>query len=191
MIPGEKGRSPRYSVGMIRHSVAACAANLLAGCFDHDHAPVRLGRMGKLYGGGEGIDVVEHPEIVEAVRLRAPDSSSAARQFNRWPRIGDPVRVGPEIAARFSRGLTRESTFPRWEDPKACDPRPGFLLRFSGDGRAVDIAFCFECKILFTYRGGESVWYANFDGSTAALAALFLQVFPGDPVLTAHSKEKE
>ena len=58
------------------------------------------------------------------------------------------------------------------------------MLRFTSGGRHVDVVFCFECQILFTYRASESLWYANFDGSTKAIAGYFLQVFPGDPVLT-------
>lgn len=155
-----------------------------AGCFDHSpDTPLKLGRMGKLYGGAEGLDVVSNPERVEAFRLRPPSSDQKIERFNQWPVVGAAVRVPPDVAGGFSRGLTRESTYPRWEEPKACDPRPGFMLRFYGGGRQVDIVFCFECEILFTYRGSESIWYANIDGSTKSIAAQFLRMFPGDPVL--------
>lgn len=172
---------------------AALLLLLLAGCFvgDHPEEPLRLGRMGKLFGGKEGLDVVEFPEKVEAYRLRAPDGMKAVQGYNRWPTVGPAVRVKGEAAARFSHGLTRESTYPRWDEPKACDPRPGFMLRFYGDGRSVDVVFCFECKILFTYRASESIWYANFDGSTKALATTFLQVYPDDPDLKALAAAAE
>jgi hypothetical protein len=161
---------------------------LAVGCFDEgpDGMP-RLGRMGKLYGGAEGLDTVEGPDRVEAFRLRPPDRPTA--HYNEWPTVGEPVRLPSAVASRFSRGLTRESTFPRWEEPKVCDPRPGFMLRFTSGGRHVEVVFCFECRILFTYRGGESLWYANFDGSTKAIAGLFLQIYPNDPVLAHLAKE--
>jgi len=156
-----------------------------AGCFDHGpDTPLKLGRMGKLFGGEDGLDTVSAPDRVEAFRLRTPSPSQALDHYNQWPTLGPGVRVPAEVAARFSRGLTRESTYPRWEEPKACDPRPGFLLRFHAGGRSVDVAFCFECAILFTYRGTESIWYANIDESTRGIATEFLHVFPGDPVLT-------
>ena len=171
---------------------AAVLLLLLAGCFgDHPEDPVHLGRMGKLFGGKGGLDVVEFPERVEAFRLRAPDGAQAQQGYNRWPTVGPAVRVPSDAAARFSRGLTRESTYPRWEDPKGCDPRPGHMLRFFGDGRSVDVVFCFECKILFTYRGSESIWYANFDGSTKAIATTFLQVYPNDADLKALAAASE
>lgn len=161
-----------------------------SGCFDEgpDGVP-RLGRMGKLYGGPEGLDAVESPDKVEAFRLRPPQPGESAAHFNEWPVVGTAIRVSPDLASRLSRGLTRESTFPRWEEPKLCDPRPGFKLRFTGSGRSVDIVFCFECEILFTYRASESIWYANFDGSTKAIAGLFLQLFPNDPVLAQLAKK--
>ena len=171
-------------------AAAALVLILASGCFDEGpEGRPRLGRMGKLYGGAEGLDAVESPDHVDAFRLRPPAPGQQIPRFNEWPVVGQPVRVAPAVASRFSRGLTRESTFPRWEEPKACDPRPGFLLRFTSGGRHVEIVFCFECQILFTYRASESLWYANFDGSTRTIAGLFLQVFPGDPVLSRLASE--
>ena len=165
---------------------AALLLILASGCFDEgpDGMP-RLGRMGKLYGGAEGLDTVESPDRVEAFRLRPPSREKDAAHYNDWPTVGEPVRLPSAVASRFSHGLTRESTFPRWEEPKVCDPRPGFMLRFTSGGRHVDVVFCFECQILFTYRASESLWYANFDGSTKAIAGLFLQIYPNDPVLSS------
>ncbi|HEV3028973.1 MAG TPA: hypothetical protein VG457_15445 [Planctomycetota bacterium] len=152
---------------------------LLVGC-----APAPSRRIEKLFGGPDNFDIVASPERVEAFRLRPPFLSEKVDHYNQWPVQGGAVRVPADVAARFSRGLTSESTYPRWEDAKACDPRPGFMLRFTADGRHVDVVFCFECAILFTYRGPESIWYANFDESTRAIASLFLQVFPRDPSLS-------
>ena len=167
-------------------AAAALLLILASGCFDEGpEGQPRLGRMGKLYGGAEGLDTVESPDHVEAFRLRPPSPGKGTTHFNDWPVVGQPVRVPSSIASRFSHGLTRESTFPRWEEPKVCDPRPGFMLRFTSGGRHVDVVFCFECQILFTYRASESLWYANFDGSTKAIAGLFLQIYPNDPVLSS------
>lgn len=162
----------------------ACAALLLLGlgCFDHDHAsmPLRLGKMGKLFGGADNLDIVTAPERVDAFKLRRPGRDEAGKPYNQWPVIGAPVRVPPDVASRLSNGLTSEATYPRFDMPKACDPAPGYMLRFFADGRSVDVCFCFECQILFTYRGPDSIWYANFDESTKAIASLFLKVFPAD-----------
>jgi hypothetical protein len=166
--------------------VAIALLLLGAGCFDEGpEGQPRLGRMGKLFGGAEGLDAVESPDRVEAFRLRPPSPGQEIAHYNEWPVVGAPVRVPSDVASHFSKGLTRESTYPRWEEPKTCDPRPGFMLRFTGSGRSVDVVFCFECQILFTYRASEPIWYANFDGSTKVIAGLLLQIFPKDPVLTS------
>jgi hypothetical protein len=159
--------------------VAGILLVLLAGC---GHGPSR--RIEKLFGGPDNVDIVASPERVEAFRLRPPSPGEVVEHYNQWPALGPAVRVPSEVASRLSRGLTKESTYPLWEDAKGCDPRPGFLLRFTADGRHVDVVFCFECAILFTYRGSESIWYANFDESEKAIASLFLQIFPRDPVLS-------
>jgi len=152
---------------------------LMVGCV---RGPSR--RIEKLFGGPDNFDIVASPERVEAFRLRPPSPGEKIDHYNQWPVQGAAARVPADVAARFSRGLTNESTYPRWEDAKACDPRPGFMLRFTADARHVDIVFCFECAILFTYRGPESIWYANFDESVKAIASLFLEVFPRDPALS-------
>jgi len=159
------------------------AVVLLAGlgCIEGPSAgPGRLGKIGKLYGGADNVDLVASAERVEAFRLRRPGRDELEKPYNQWPVIGAAVRVPSDVASRFSRGLTSESTYPRFDAPKRCDPVPGFLLRFFADGRSIDVCFCFECGILFTYRGPDPLWYANFDESAPALAALFLKVFPAD-----------
>jgi len=167
----------------MRHAFAALLL-LGLGCFDagHNHGgdSARLGKMGKLFGGADNLDIVASPERVDAFKLRRPGRDEPGKSYNQWPVIGAPVRVPSDVASRFSRGLTSEATYPRFDMPKACDPVPGYMLRFFADGRSVDVCFCFECQILFTYRGPDSIWYANFDESTPAIASLFLKVYPAD-----------
>jgi hypothetical protein len=165
----------------MRHAFAVLLL-LGLGCFDAGHGsdPARLGKMGKLFGGEDNLDIVASPERVDAFKLRRPGRDEVGKPYNQWTVIGAPVRVPKDVASRFSRGLTTEATYPRFDMPKACDPVPGYMLRFFADGRSVDVCFCFECQILFTYRGPDSIWYANFDESTKAIASLFLKVFPAD-----------
>lgn len=153
---------------------------LAAGCFDHAHDdPVRLGPIGRLFGGADNVDVVKAPDRVQAFRIRRPTAGNDHGSYNQWTVVAGPVRVPDDLAARFSRGLTVEKTY-RGDNPKACDPSPGYMLRFTKAGRSIDVTFCFECAILFTHRGAVSIWYANIDDSTQAIAALLLQVFPQD-----------
>ena len=165
---------------------SAWAAVLLLGlgCIEGPPSgPGKPGKIGRIFGGLDNADLVAAPERVEAFRLRPPTTVIDVKpQYNEWPVAGDRVRVPADVAGRFSRGLTSENTYGG-DEPKDCDPNPGYMLRFHGDGRTVDVVFCFKCAVLFTYRGSRPLWYANFDASTKAMAALLLKVFPGDPDL--------
>ncbi|HZF00237.1 MAG TPA: hypothetical protein VE981_24720 [Planctomycetota bacterium] len=162
-----------------------------SGCLfdDHPHPPANLGKMGKLWGSAENLDVVQSPDRVEAFRLRPAQEQGVP--YNRWPTSAGPVRVAPAVAQRLSTGLTRPSTYGTWDAPKACEPRPGLLLRFHQAGRSVDVAFCFECDILFTYRADESIWYANFDEHHDDILKVFIEVFPKDASLPALLKKRD
>jgi hypothetical protein len=94
-----------------------------------------------------------------------------------------PVKVPSSIASRFSNGLTNRATYDHWDQPKACEPRPGLKLRFVRDGRGVEVVFCLECDILFTSRGDVSIGYANFDEHHDQIVKLFIEMFPNDASL--------
>jgi hypothetical protein len=162
-------------------------ALLLAGCAQGPST-----RMIRLFGGAENVEIVASADRVEASRLRPPSrSGEGAPNYSQWPVVGAPVRVPPEIASRFSRGLTSESTYTSWDEGKGCIPTPGLKLRFTRDGRSLDVVFCFECGMLFTYRGEQAIWGGNFDGSAREILPLFLQLFPGDsslPRMLEHGK---
>jgi hypothetical protein len=154
---------------------------LTAGCIEGSpRGPGPSSRIDKLFGGPDNADIVASQERVEAVKLRRPGRDQESKPYNQWAQIGAPVRVPSDVASRFAKGLTSQSTYPRGDTPKACDPVPGYMLRFWADGRSIEVCFCFECNILFTYRGPDSLWYANFDESEKSIAALFLKVFPAD-----------
>ena len=162
------------------------AVLLLAGlgCIEGaSRGPGPSSRIDKLFGGPDNADSVASPERVEAVKLRRPGRDQESKPYNQWAQIGEPVRVPSDVVSRFAKGLTSQSTYPRGDTPKSCDPVPGYLLRFWADGRSIEVCFCFECSILFTYRGPDSLWYANFDESEKSIASLFLKVFPADETL--------
>jgi len=142
------------------------------------------GRMMRLFGSPENLEIVASADRVEATRLRPPSlGQEEAPNYSQWPTIGIPVRVPPDIASRFSRGLTSESTYTSWDEGKGCIPKPGLKLRFTRDGRSVEVVFCFECAMLFTYRAEQAIWGGNFDGSSHEILDLFIRLFPGDPSL--------
>lgn len=186
-ISGGRREGRRYSGGMKRAWTALLLLGL--GCIEGPPAgPGKPGKIGRIFGGTDNADLVADPVRVEAFRLRPPSAVVDVKpQYNEWPLAGGRVRVPADVAARLSNALTREGTYGG-DEPKGCDPSPGFMLRFHGDGRTVDVVFCFECAVLFTYRGSRPLWYANFDGSTKMLAVLLLKLFPGDPDLAKFAE---
>jgi hypothetical protein len=88
--------------------------------------------------------------------------------------------VGTKTAADLSTALLDEKTYCLWDEGKGCKPSPGVMLRFIRDTGSIDVAFCFECNILFTFEGSLPVYSANFDHSHNILLRHFIKLFPLD-----------
>ncbi|MBI3856309.1 MAG: hypothetical protein HY293_11525 [Planctomycetes bacterium] len=138
------------------------------------------GHIEKLYGSAVNLEVLKKPERVEAFRLRRPKTKEEdSPLYNKWPVALGPVAVDAKTAAQLSALLLDEQTFNDWDEAKGCIPTPGLMLRFS-DSRQIDLAFCFECNIMFTYRGSAVLGGANFDRSHDLLLGHFISLFPAD-----------
>jgi hypothetical protein len=164
--------------------ILALALLLAAGCLPEQSAGA--GPMARLFGSQENVDIVASPDYVQAFRLR-PESGLA---YADYPVVVGPVKVPSSIASRFSNGLTNRATYDHWDQPKACEPRPGLKLRFVRDGRGVEVVFCLECDILFTSRGDVSIGYANFDEHHDQIVKLFIEMFPNDATLPPLLRQK-
>jgi len=79
-------------LGAMRPEAAVVLLFLLSGsgCLfdDHPHPPANLGKMGKLWGSAENLDVVQSPDRVEAFRLRPAQEQGVP--YNRWPTSAAP-----------------------------------------------------------------------------------------------------
>jgi len=156
---------------------AALIALMLAGCGR------KPGHIENLYGSAVNIDVLRKPDKVEAFRLRHPKTQAEySSNYNQWPVAAGPINVDATISAELAKLLLEEKTFCLWDEGKGCKPSPGLMLRFS-DTRQIDLAFCFECDILYTYRGSQALGSANFDYSHNLLLKFFIALFPSDPDL--------
>jgi hypothetical protein len=147
---------------------------VMSGCAQPSH-------ISKLFGGDKNIALVRSHGHVEAFRLRPPKSLSEYTGFyNKWPVLTGPVAVNAMIADELTALLLDENTYCLWDEGKGCKPSPGVLLRFSNGSGTIDIAFCFECNMMFTYEGSDPVYGANFDYSHNALLKYFVNLFPLD-----------
>jgi hypothetical protein len=145
-------------------------------------------RVSQLYGGATSIDVLSHPQSVEAFRIdpgieRRP--ASAAEEDAKAPRIGEyritagPVAVDTATSAELSSILLDPATYD-WVRAKGCDFTPGVGLRFVKDASRVEIALCFECDELMIWRLGSRVGMEDFDDARPRLVAVVKKLFPDD-----------
>jgi hypothetical protein len=171
---------PDPSIVMMR-SVPIVVLLLSLGCSKQGH-------ISKLFGD-RNVETIRSPERVECYRLRPPRTTNEVRKqgstplYNLWPVLAGPIIVDTKTAADLSKALLDEKTYCLWDEGKGCIPSPGVMLRFIRDTGSVDIAFCFECDMLFTYQGSEPIYGANFDYSHNSLLTYFVKLFPTDPDL--------
>lgn len=143
-------------------------------------------RVKQLYGGPTSIDVLTHPQSVEAFRLdpvnppRTPDT----------PRLGDfavtagPVAVDAAAVAELSSVLLDAGTYD-WFRAKGCEFTPGVGLRFVKDASRVEIVLCFSCDELMIFRHGRRIGMEDFDAARPRLLAVAKRLFPEDAGLAA------
>src|SRR5512134_1097181 len=104
----------------VRRVPVVLALALASGCRGGDW------RVSQLYGGATSIDVITHPETVEAFRV-SPDPPPADSEA---PRVGDfavtagPVPVTADDAAELAAVLMDPDTYD-WHRAKGCEFTPG------------------------------------------------------------------
>jgi len=136
--------------------------------------------LSRLLGSAEAVDVVRHPERVEAQRLKGkvlPHTGSDS--LANHPPQGDPFPVSPEIAARITASLLNPDAY-EWGEAYLCDPTPGVRLTWHRGDDQVDVLFCFECGILDTYWNERPIVSQGFGPAYDDLAAAMKELFPDD-----------
>ena len=143
-------------------------------------------RVQQLYGGPTSIDVLGHPQAVEAFRIDPviPVKDKSAPRVGDFRILSGPVVVDAESAAELSRILLDPDTYD-WFRAKGCDFTPGVGLRLMKDASRVDLALCFECDELMIFRHGRRVGMEDFDAARPRLVAVMKKVFPDDPKIQA------
>jgi hypothetical protein len=138
-------------------------------------------------GGAEVIEILRHPDKVEAVLLEKPGSFGSGRPADYRERA-ESANVPLDIAKRIADILTTEHR--QHTAPKGCQPTYGVRLRYIAGDERVDIYLCFECATLQVLQNDQSVGWMNFDLIWTDIMHDVRRVFPNDPGLAVLEKER-
>jgi len=134
----------------------------------------------KLYGGPEGIAVVQKAERVEAYLLD--------HDFRRGqePTVKEgPVAISEPIASQLVSALSSHDSYG-WSYAKGCIPVWGVRLSFYRGADRVDILLCFQCDLLqVSLNGNRTAGNEDFDPIQPQLAHAVKAIFPNDPNIQA------
>jgi hypothetical protein len=137
----------------------------------------------RLFGGVDNVEAMKHSPTVEVFRLRKPTTQKEAdRPYNQWPVAAGPVVLDSKTSDPLLWILLEDKAYSDWGNGKGCIPAPGVMIRVKG-AETIDLAFCFECDMLFTFRGSQQIWFANIDHVHNQLLGHFVDIFKSDPDL--------
>lgn len=156
--------------------------------------PLLLGGMPKLedagkvvflYGGAETLDIIKHPDKVEACPLIDLQPEDSRLAFEKKYREGD-WQVVPEPEAKLlSLALLQPGNYG-WDYVKACRPVYHNRLRFTKGQDTLDIDFCFSCDILRISKNGKELGGKDFQ--TPTYLRVMQKLFPQDKALQKVGK---
>lgn len=142
----------------------------------------------------KGVSVLRSPKSVVAYRIEGSKPIAGAKDDAKtiagYPRIAGPIEVDAEQAKALTGVLLDSNTY-LWDIAKRCSPRPGVLVRFTGEDGYLDVLFCFECDILEVFDGGKRVGLEDFDNARPRLVALMKKLFPDDKVVQGLAEKAD
>jgi hypothetical protein len=111
-----------------------------------------------VFGGGErgkrAMEVVAHPERVEAYRL-TPIPSADPNKLTEELERSSPTILAENLAAELSAVLLDPESYPWSVGGSMCIPKYRLQFSFLRDPDRVDVLLCFECDDLVTNLNGE------------------------------------
>lgn len=141
-------------------------------------------QVAKLYGGDEGVAVLQKPDSVEAWRI-GPDyivpkpGADAKNLMHSHPVLSGPVKVDAATSAKLGT-LFRDAKSYDFEVAKGCEFRPGVLVRFTQGKNQIDVLICFGCREVAIYHGDKKVGHEDIDAIAGQLAGIAKALFPKD-----------
>lgn len=136
--------------------------------------------IAELFGSQENMDIVRHPDKVDACVLRYIAPQSNDLRDVRYEE-SEYLAVGDDLGAALRMALLSQSSYVWLKSPLFCIFRYDARLRFHQKTKTVSIDFCYDCMVLMVYRddtlvGGEMFKDPIFFDS-------MLRLFPNDPKL--------
>ncbi len=131
----------------------------------------------KLFGGEDSIEILKHPDQIEAHRLVPVEK--VVKDIDDFPTAGAPIVLKDDLASRFSRDLASPASYG-WGYSKPCIPAPGVRLTFLRSDDRIDVFFCFECDTIWILRNKQFVGVGQIDPGRNEFAAAMKAAFPGD-----------
>lgn len=141
--------------------------------------------VAKMFGGRDGIALVNQPSKVEAFRLGPlPEQIDWQKAtLGDYPITSGPVSVPASVGSQVAAVLTSPRSYGWHFTAKACMPSYGVRLSFHRGNERVDVMLCFECDILWVLRNGVSTGGEDFEDVRPVLVRAVKTLFPNDPVI--------
>lgn len=141
--------------------------------------PPRVKSLGAGYA-----KVFQSPDSVEVYQLVANPPDSYGRSL-------PMVVVGPQnLGEKVVPSASWIRAFKSWTRVKAssavtaCEPDPGFDVRFTRGSRSLDFLICLKCgKLAATPTGAQARGWGQF-GDARSIVLLLDQLYPKDPDLS-------
>lgn len=143
---------------------------------------------GEVFGGGENLEIVQHPTRVEASRLLIDNKLRMDAELANYPMVGEAIDVPTQVASRVAGVLAAEESY-LWGFAKACVPTYGVRISFLQNDQRIDVLFCFECDLITVLRNGRVVGGGNIDPARQSLLRDVKELFPNDEAIQALDRD--
>ncbi len=142
-------------------------------------------RVARLFGGDKGLEILSHPDRIEAFRLEPIDEPTDVLPVN-YPVMTGPVTVPGELSIALTSALASEESYD-WDKPRDCMPSYGLRLSFYRGRDRVDVLLCMNCETLLVIRNGEECGMGQFNPIRAIMVDAVKSLFPNDQVIQSLS----
>jgi hypothetical protein len=142
----------------------------------------------KLFGGHGALEILQHPDRVEAYRLKSEESIRPEKAtLADYPTSGDPIEVPQSVASGVSSALSSPESYHWWiykDCPWAFDVRMSF---FRGNDR-VDLLFNLDSDMLLILQDNRFAGRGYFDYGHNLITATMKEFFPEDELLQLKAR---
>ena len=135
-----------------------------------------------MFGVAENLEIVRHPDKVDACVLRYFPPPNGKRENHERYEDTAFIEVSAKSVAAIRDVLLADSTYI-WDRVTICWPRYHTRMRFHRAGKVVAVDFCLDCSLVQVLRDGRFVGNGLFHKRFPGLLAELRQIFPNDNTL--------